>query len=81
MFEGNPHSFVQVQTLLDGVTVAGHRLADQQQVHNLAEGTRHLLRLVQGGRFVLNRDVLCDLHAFEARMRRWDGAVFAARGG
>ena len=29
--EGNPYSFLEVQTLLDGTTVAGHALSDQTQ--------------------------------------------------
>ena len=32
--EDNPFTFPEVQTLLEGITVGGHRLADQQQVLN-----------------------------------------------
>lgn len=32
--EGNPFSLPEVKTLLDGVTVGGHRLEDERQVLN-----------------------------------------------
>ena len=32
MLEGNPFTFPEVMTLLDGVTVGGHKLSDQEQI-------------------------------------------------
>jgi hypothetical protein len=43
VLEGNPLSFAEVKTLLDGVTVGGRRVSDQEQVLNLAESSKHLL--------------------------------------
>lgn len=40
--EGNPLTYPEVKTLIDGVTVGGHRLDDERQVLNLAEAARHL---------------------------------------
>lgn len=36
--EGNPFTYPEVQTLLDGITIGGHRLSDEQQVLRIKEG-------------------------------------------
>ena len=33
--ENNPFTFPEVQTLLDGITVGGHKLSDQNQILNI----------------------------------------------
>lgn len=63
---GNPHSFPEVKTLLDGVTVGGHRISDQAQVLNLAAATRWLLNLVKKGQFELSASIFVDLNAILA---------------
>jgi hypothetical protein len=40
MLEGNPFTFPEVQTLLDGITVGGHKISDERQVLNLADSAR-----------------------------------------
>ena len=37
VLEGNPFTFPEVKTLLDGVTIGGRKISDQEQVLNLAE--------------------------------------------
>ncbi len=41
--EGNPFTFVEVQTLLEGTTIGGHRVFDQMQVLNQHKGLCFLL--------------------------------------
>src|SRR5680860_222905 len=36
--EGNPYTLPEVQTLLEGITVTGHRIADQDQILALNDG-------------------------------------------
>lgn len=48
VLEGNPFTYPQVKTLLDGVTVGGHRLSDQDQVIRLAVSCTELYNLVRG---------------------------------
>jgi Fic family protein len=67
MLEGNPFTFPEVQTLLDGVTVGGHEISDERQVLNLADSARELLRLVTERRFVLDKATSDHLHAIIAR--------------
>ena len=45
--EDNPYTFLEVQTLLDGVTVGGHSLFDQTQVLNQKQGLDKLIDSVK----------------------------------
>ena len=83
--EGNPYTLPEVQTLLEGVTVGGHRLDDEKQVLALADSTRMLHDLVQDGTFKPHKSVSDRIHglvapheAIEAGHFRGEGSV---RGG
>jgi Fic family protein len=80
MLEGNPFTFPDVQTLLDGVTVGGHKISDERQVLNLAESARELLRLVRAGRFALDKPTSDHLHAIIARDEAFDAGRFQGEG-
>ncbi|MFC4275521.1 Fic family protein [Achromobacter aloeverae] len=67
VLEGNPFTFPQVQTVLSGITVGGHKLSDQDQVRNLAACTRELLRRVKNGTFAMDKRTCNDLHAKVAK--------------
>lgn len=53
--EENPISIVDVKRLLDGITVGGHKLADQNQVLNLGNAWQALFKSVESGRFELTK--------------------------
>jgi hypothetical protein len=83
--EGNPYTLPEVQTLLEGVTVGGRRLEDEQQVLALAKSTRMLHDMVQDGTFAADKEISDRLHgvvapheAIEAGHFRGEGLV---RGG
>src|SRR5579864_3282796 len=59
VLEGNPFTFPEVKTLLDGVAVGGRKTSDLEQVLNLAESSKHLLAIVQNGRFALDKATFC----------------------
>ena len=61
--ENSPYTFPEVQTLLDNVTVGGHKLEDQNLVLNQAESWRQLFRLVKNNQFSLDKDTYCKLHS------------------
>jgi len=65
--EGNPFTFPEVQTLLDGVTVGGHKLTDEARILNTAEAWKLLFRLVENGVFEISKDVFCKLHRVTAK--------------
>ena len=67
VLEGNPFTFPEVKTLLDGVTVGGRKLSDQEQILNLAQSSKYLLDLVRRKEFQLDKTTFCALQAFVAR--------------
>lgn len=78
--ENNPFTFVEVQTLLDGVTVGGHKLSDAEQVTNLADSSKKLVELVKSGRFDLDKPTIVLLHSIIARNEALELGVFRGEG-
>lgn len=78
--EGNPFTFPEVKTLLDGVTVGGHKLTDEQQVLNLAAAARELFTLVKAGSFRLDKATFDRLHALVAREEPLEWGYFRGEG-
>jgi len=80
MLEGNPFSFPEVKNLLDGVTVGGRKIADQDQVLNLARSSKHLMELVKSGKFLFNKSTFTDLHSFVAQNEALEWGHFRGEG-
>jgi len=80
VLEGNPLTFPEVKTLLDGVTVGGRKVSDQAQVLNLAQSAKYLLALVRAGQFALSKDVFLDLHKLVAHQEALEWGVFRGEG-
>jgi hypothetical protein len=80
VLEGNPFTFPEVQTLLDGVTVDGHKLSDQEQIMNLAQSAKLLLTQVKSAHFKLNKATFCDLHEIVARNEALEWGHFRGEG-
>ena len=74
--ENNPFTFPEVKTLMDGVTVGGHRLSDANQVLNQAASWRELLRQVEAGDFTVDAVNFKRLHALVAREEALTWGVF-----
>lgn len=56
--ERNPFTYPEVKTLLDGVTVGGHKLSDEQQVLSIRNGWNFVIDAV------LNNKVSLDIDTF-----------------
>ena len=80
VLEGNPFTFPEVKTLLDGVTIGGRKLSDQAQVLNLAESAKHLLALVKAGKFFMDKVTFTDLHGLVARNEALEWGHFRGEG-
>lgn len=80
VLEGNPFTFPEVKTLLDGITVGGRKISDQEQILNLAESSRRLLALVKTSRFTLDKTTFCDLHAIVAKNEVLEWGHFRGEG-
>ena len=65
--EGNPFTFPEVKTLMDGITVGGRRIEDAEQVLNQARSWRDLIARVERGTFRFDRATFEELHAHVAR--------------
>ena len=82
--EGNPFTFPEVQTLLDGITVGGHKVSEAEQVLNLSRALTHLIALVKAGTFRVDAKTACEIQGIVAREEAltWgcfrDGAVSIA---
>jgi Fic family protein len=55
VLEGNPFTYPEVQTIMDGITVGGRKLSDERQVVNLAESAKELIKLVKSAEFRLDK--------------------------
>ena len=80
VLEGNPFTFPEVKTLLDGVTVGGRKIADQEQILNLAESSKRLLTMVKSDQFELSKPVFTELNGIVARKEALEWGVFRGEG-
>lgn len=65
--EGINYTLPEIQTLLQGVTVGGHKLSDQQIATNQADAWRFLFDAVEQGEFRLDAEFACQLHGLAAK--------------
>ena len=65
--ENNPFAFPEVQTLLDGITVGGHKLSDQNQILNIKLSWDYVVNLSRTNSLELNKEVICDIHGKVAK--------------
>jgi Fic family protein len=80
VLEGNPFTFPEVKTLLDGVTIGGRKVSDQEQVLNLAESAKRLLAMIKSKQFSLSKPVLTELNGIVARKEALEWGVFRGEG-
>ncbi len=64
--EGINFTFVEVQTLLEGITVGGHRVQDEQIVLNQGKAWKKVFEWVRNEDFELSAKRACALHAIAA---------------
>ncbi|MFZ1343049.1 Fic family protein [Thiothrix eikelboomii] len=65
--EGINMTLPEVQTLLEGITVGGHKLSDQQITVNQGKAWRLLFRWLERGEFAVSAQKACELHAVAAK--------------
>ncbi len=80
--EGNPYTYPEVKTLIEGITVGGHKVSDTEQVLNLNHALSYLVNLVKTNTFILNKETACSIQGIVANRETltWgkfrDGQVF-----
>jgi Fic family protein len=80
VLEGNPFTYPEVKTLLEGITVGGRKLSDQEQILNLAASSKCLLAMVKADIFILNKLIFCELHSIIARNEALEWGHFRGEG-
>ena len=78
--EGINFTLPEIQTLLEGITVGGHRLSEQQIALNQAQAWRILFGWVEGNSFVLSAEKTCAIHSVAACHEALDWGRFRSVG-
>lgn len=78
--EGNNFTLPEIRTLLEGVTVGGKRMDDEQQIIALSEAYNRLDEMVGSGQFSLKKEVSDELHELVARHEALDAGRFRGEG-
>jgi prophage maintenance system killer protein len=60
--EGLNFSLPEIQTLLDGITVGGHKLSDQQVAINQGDAWKKIFEWVSQDKFEITNERVCELH-------------------
>jgi Fic family protein len=74
--EGINFTLPEVQTLLDGISVGGHRLSDQQIAINQGNAWRTLFEWIKTGSFEVSAEKACSLHFIAAKEEALDWGHF-----
>ncbi len=64
--EGIAYTIVEVQTLLDGITVGGHKISDQTITLNQAAAWHFLFEAISKNQFSMAKEWALSLHAIGA---------------
>lgn len=78
--EGNTFTLPEVQTLLEGVTVAGRRLEEEHQILALNEGFNDLDQTVRNGEFQLSKSLSDRIHSRVAEHEAIESGHFRSEG-
>lgn len=61
--EGVNMTLPEIQTILDGITVDGHKISDQNMAINQANTWKKLFAMIQDNRFTFSKATALELHA------------------
>lgn len=53
--ENNPLTFPEVKTLMDGITIGGHKISDVEQVLNIKNAWFSILHQIKNDKFVVSK--------------------------
>ncbi len=65
--EGINFTLPEVQTLLEGITIGGHKVSDQQIAINQSKAWEKLFEWIHKNEFKLTKEKVCKLHSIAAR--------------
>jgi hypothetical protein len=65
--EGISYSLPEIQTLLEGITVGGHRISDERITLNQADAWKFLFGAIERKEFSLTTEFVCRLYGIAGR--------------
>ncbi|MGO0305089.1 Fic family protein [Endozoicomonas acroporae] len=74
--EGVAMTLPEVQTLLDGITVGGHKISDQNMALNQAAAWKHLFSLVSENKFSFSKDIALSIHSIAGKEEALEWGAF-----
>lgn len=74
--EGVAMTLPEVQTLLDGITVGGHKISDQNMALNQANAWKYLFSLVSGNSFCFSKEVALAVHNIAGKEEALEWGAF-----
>ncbi|RTZ65680.1 MAG: cell filamentation protein Fic [Aquificaceae bacterium] len=78
--EGINMTLPEIQTLLEGITVGGHKISDQQIALNQANAWRQLFAWIKADDFQPSQQISCKLHAIAAKEEALEWGRFRSGG-
>lgn len=78
--EGINLTLPEIQTLLDGITVGGHKLSDQHIALNQANAWRALFEWIEKDQFAVTAEKACALHLIAGKEEALDWGKFRSGG-
>ena len=78
--EGIHFTLPEIQTLLDGITVGGHKLSDQQIAVNQGNAWKFLFNTLSNNQFELTKNFACKLHKIAAKEEALEWGAFRTGG-
>jgi Fic family protein len=78
--EGINMTLPEVQTLLEGITVGGHKLSDQQITINQGAAWRTLFSWIKDDQFTVTPEKACALHAIAGKEEALEWGQFRSGG-
>lgn len=74
--EGVAMTLPEVQTILDGVTVGGHKISDQNMVINQANTWERIFELIDEDSFEFTKPIALKLHKIAGKEEAFEWGVF-----
>lgn len=78
--EGIHFTLPEIQTLLDGITVGGHKLSDQQIAINQGNAWRYLFQAIKDDKFEVSTAFACELHKIAGKEEALEWGQFRSSG-
>ncbi len=65
--ENNPVTFPEVKTLIDGITIGGHKISDVEQILNIKNTWNMLLESIESNKFAVTKEMFNKVNGIIAR--------------